>query len=309
MRIYYTDHFELPLPEKHRFPMSKYRHLRERIVRSDDHLGDTLLVPPAATDLQLHRCHTERYVEAVKTGTLTPAEIRRIGFPWSPKMVERSRRSTGATIAACRAALEDGIAVNLAGGTHHAMSDAGEGYCVFNDAAVAIRELQSDGQIERACVIDLDVHQGNGTAEILGCDSTAFTLSIHGVKNFPLRKTAGDLDVALPDGTQDADYLSALQDALESVRRAGPFQLAVFLAGADPFEEDRLGRLSLTKRGLEKRDQTVLEWCQTQGIPVAIAMAGGYAEEVAQIVDIHASTVRMASRHTRNGRKTSFVSG
>lgn len=294
MRIYYTDHFELPLPEKHRFPMSKYRRLRQRIVRSDEHLGDPLIVPPAATDHQLQLCHTTRYVDAVKSGTLTTAEIRRIGFPWSPKMVERSRRSTGATIAACRAALDDGVAVNLAGGTHHAMSDAGEGYCVFNDAAVAIRVLQDEGKIERACVIDLDVHQGNGTAEILQHDDTTFTLSIHGDKNFPLRKTASDLDVALPDGTGDDAYLQALSAALDQVVAAGPFQLAVYLAGADPYENDRLGRLSLTKRGLQQRDQQVIRWCRSHRIPVAVAMAGGYAADVAQIVDIHAATVRTA---------------
>lgn len=307
MRIYYTDHFELPLPDKHRFPMSKYRQLRERVVRSEDHLQDTLLVPPAATDAQLRQCHTERYVEAVKTGTLTAAEIRRIGFPWSPKMVERSRRSTGATIAASRAAIEDGVSVNLAGGTHHAMSDAGEGYCVFNDAAVAIRTLQQEGRIERACVIDLDVHQGNGTAEILGKDPSAFTLSIHGVKNFPLRKTAGDLDIALPDGTDDNAYLDALDSALQQVSAAGPFQLAIYLAGADPFKDDRLGRLSLSKSGLERRDRQVLEWCHASGIPVAIAMAGGYAAEVSEIVDIHAATVRVASRQSESGSRRSFV--
>lgn len=299
MKIYYTDHFELPLPPKHRFPMSKYRLLRERIVRSEDHLGDTLLVPPAATDEQLLRCHTRRYVDAVKDGTLSVAEVRRIGFPWTSKMVERSRRSTGATIAACRAALADGIAVNLAGGTHHAMSDAGEGYCVFNDSAVAIRALQHEGRIQRACVIDLDVHQGNGTAQILSGDPSTFTLSIHGIKNFPLRKTDSDLDIALPDGTDDTTYLRCLTDALKRVRAAGPFQLAIYLAGADPFRDDRLGRLSLTMQGLQQRDRAVLQWCRDEEMPVAIAMAGGYAEDVSQIVEIHAATVRTASQRAR----------
>ena len=296
MRIYYTDHFELPLPDNHRFPMDKYRCLRQRIVSSDDHIQDTLIVPPAATDEQLLHCHTERYIRAVIDGTLSDQEIRRIGFPWSPRMVERSRRSTGATIAACRAALTDGIAVNLAGGTHHSMSDAGEGYCVFNDAAVAIRTLQHEQRIERACVIDLDVHQGNGTAEILGKDSSVFTLSLHGIKNFPLRKSPSDLDIALEDATDDQSYLVALTDGLSRVSQSGPYDLAIYLAGADPYQHDRLGRLGLTKTGLAERDRTVLRWCRRHKLPLAIAMAGGYAPNIDDIVDIHATTVRLASQ-------------
>ncbi len=297
MRIYYTDHFALPLPAGHRFPMDKYRRLRQRIVSSDDHKHDALIVPPAATDQQLLLCHSSRYVHAVIRGTLTDAEIRRIGFPWSLQMVERSRRSTGATMAACRAAITDGIAVNLAGGTHHAMSDAGEGYCVFNDAAVAIRSLQLEGLIGRACVIDLDVHQGNGTAQILADDSTTFTLSIHGVKNFPLRKTPSDLDVALEDGTADEPYLQALDESLQCVAENSPFDLAIYIAGADPFADDRLGRLALTKDGLQERDRRVIKWCQDQRLPLAITMGGGYAHRVNDIVDIHVSTVRMASKN------------
>lgn len=301
MRIYYTDHFELPLPDRHRFPMDKYRRLRRRVVTSDRHANDALIVPPAANDDQLLLCHTPRYLRAVVEGSLTSAEIRRIGFPWSVKMVERSRRSTGATIAACRAAVDDRIAVNLAGGTHHAMTDAGEGYCVFNDSAVAIRTLQSEGRIGRACVIDLDVHQGNGTAQILCGDPSTFTLSIHGVKNFPLRKTSGNLDVALPDGTDDAGYQDALLRALEQLDMAGPFDLAIFLAGADPFQHDRLGRLALTKAGLRRRDHTVMQWCGERSIPLAVTMAGGYAVDVEDIVDIHQSTVAIASSHCGSG--------
>jgi len=277
--------------------MDKYRRLRQRIVSSDDHKHDALIVPPAATDQQLLLCHSSRYVSAVIRGTLTDAEIRRIGFPWSLQMVERSRRSTGATMAACRAAITDGIAVSLAGGTHHAMSDAGEGYCVFNDAAVAIRSLQLEGLIGRACVIDLDVHQGNGTAQILADDSTTFTLSIHGVKNFPLRKTPSDLDVALEDGTADEPYLQALDESLQCVAENSPFDLAIYIAGADPFADDRLGRLALTKDGLQERDRRVIKWCQDQRLPLAITMGGGYAHRVNDIVDIHVSTVRMASKN------------
>lgn len=299
MRIYYTDHFDLPLPPTHRFPMAKYRALRQRLVTSEAFRDDILVVPPAATDEQLSLCHTTRYIDAVVGGTLTAAEVRRIGFPWSPKMVERSRRSTGATIAAARAAITDGVSVNLAGGTHHAMSDAGEGYCVFNDAAVAVSVLIDEGVIGRACVIDLDVHQGNGTAEILGRRNDVFTLSIHGEKNFPLRKMPSHLDVDLPDGTNDEAYLSKLAQSLEKVDASGPYDLAIFLAGADPFGGDRLGRLGLTKAGLRARDHAVLTWCQAHQLPVAIAMAGGYAPQIDDIVDIHAETVGLASSASR----------
>lgn len=299
MKIYYTDHFDLPLPDGHRFPMGKYRRLRKHVVQSEHHLKDTLVVPPAATDDQLLSCHTNRYVDAVCNGNLSPKEIRRIGFPWSKKMVERSRRSTGATLAASRAALTDGVSVNLAGGTHHAMRDAGEGYCVFNDAAVTIRTLQQEQLIGRACVIDLDVHQGNGTAEIFAADPTVFTLSIHGVKNFPLRKSPSDLDVNLEDGTSDQRYMCALHDALQHMEKSGPYDLAIYLAGADPYEGDRLGRLSLSKQGLAERDITVMQWCLHHHLPLTIAMAGGYAPNVDDIVEIHGMTVQLASLHSR----------
>lgn len=279
--------------------MDKYRRLRRRIATSDHHQHDPLLVPPAATDQQLQLCHTNDYLQRVITGTLAEPEIRRIGFPWSLEMVERSRRSTGATIAAARAAIEEGIAANLAGGTHHAFSDAGEGYCVFNDAAVAIRALQAESVIDRACVIDLDVHQGNGTASILAEDAGAFTLSMHGAKNFPIRKVPSDLDVPLQDGTGDEEYLAKLEAALIELDQtqcvSGEFDLAIYLAGADPYEGDRLGRMKLTKQGLLRRDQTVLRWCLDRSIPVAIAMSGGYAPEIDDIVDIHAATLGAAS--------------
>lgn len=300
MRLYYTDHFELPLPDTHRFPMDKYRRLRRRVATSDEHQNDPLLVPPAATDEELLLCHTSPYVQRVIEGQLSVAEIRRIGFPWSVKMVERSRRSTGATIAAARGAVLDGIAANLAGGTHHAFADAGEGYCVFNDAAVAIQTLRAESLIRRACVIDLDVHQGNGTASILTGDLHAFTFSMHGAKNFPSRKVPSDLDVPLQDGTGDDEYLSKLNASLEQLDLAqstdGKFDLAIYLAGADPFSGDRLGRMQLSKSGLAERDETVLRWCAERSIPVAIAMSGGYAPEIDDIVDIHAATLAVASR-------------
>lgn len=275
--------------------MDKYRRLRRAIAASDLHRGDPLLVPPAATDEQLATCHDPDYIRRVDGGQLSQAEIRRIGFPWSPKMVQRSRRSSGATIAAARAALVDGIAVNLAGGTHHAQYDCGEGYCVFNDAAVAIRTLQADGLVRRACVIDLDVHQGNGTAAILAGDDSAFTFSMHGTKNFPLRKSPSDLDIDLPDRTGDEEYLRQLNIGLDIVFAAGPFDLAIYLAGADPYVGDRLGRLSLSFDGLKRRDQTVFQRCRAERLPVAVAMAGGYAPNVDDIVRIHATTIGLAS--------------
>lgn len=295
MKLYYTDHFELPLPSTHRFPMSKYRQLRQAVVSSPHHRNDTLFVPNAASDEELLLCHDRDYLERVISGQLSEMEIRRIGFPWSEKMVERSRRSTGATIAASRAALSDGVSANLAGGTHHAFAGAGEGYCVFNDAAVAIRTLQQQDRIRRACVIDLDVHQGNGTASILSGDSSATTLSIHGVRNFPLRKVASDIDIALPDGTTDPEYLEALAEGLNTLLNHARFDLAIYLAGADPFVHDRLGRLSLSMNGLSTRDDMVFQSCRDANIPVAVVMAGGYAENVEDIVQIHSNTLRIAS--------------
>ena len=309
MKLFYTDHFELPLPDGHRFPMSKYRSLRDRIVKSDWHKNDVLLVPPAATRFQLTLAHATDYVDRVFSGSLSPQEIRRIGFPWSEKMVERSCRSSGATLMAARAALEETIAVNLAGGTHHAMYDAGEGYCVFNDAAVTIRTLRFEGLISRALVVDCDVHQGNGTAQILGADPYAFTFSIHGEKNFPLRKHPGSLDLELPDGTGDDDYLSALQNGLERCFASGPFDLMIYLAGADPYENDRLGRLALTKRGLVARDELVLDFAHKSSTPVAIAMAGGYAPSIEDIVDIHAATIAIASRYYARANNHSSTLG
>jgi acetoin utilization deacetylase AcuC-like enzyme len=296
VKLFFTDRFELPLPPGHRFPMSKYRRLRDRLVASAQHFDDVFLEPPAASERELKLAHTPEYVDRVLAGKLTENEIKRIGFPWSQAMVERSRRSSGATLAAARAALAEAVAVNLAGGTHHAMRSCGEGYCVFNDAAVTIRTLLDEGTIGRACVIDCDVHQGNGTAEILGNDPNVFTFSIHCAKNFPSRKHPSHLDVNLDDGTQDIQYLSALEQALAQVFDAGPYDLAIYLAGADPFVGDRLGKLALTKEGLRMRDRLVLESLKDRNIPVAVAMAGGYAPDVEDIVDIHAMTVFECSR-------------
>jgi len=286
--LYRTDHFALPLPPGHRFPLAKYARLRERVA---ERVPDLLVEAPAATDAELVRAHAPAYVAAVSAGTLDRAAQRRIGFPWSPAMVERSRRSTGATLAACRTALATGAAVNLAGGTHHAHRDFGAGFCVFNDAAVAALTLLAEGAIARAVIIDLDVHQGDGTASILAGNAAAFTFSMHGRDNYPFRKAAGDLDIELADGTADTAYLAALHCGLERTLAGDGIGLAIYLAGADPYAGDRLGRLALSKSGLAARDAAVLDALHARRVPVAVAMAGGYAENVDDVVDIHLATI------------------
>jgi len=293
--IFASDTFVLPLPPGHRFPMAKYARLRERVSKVAAAL---MRVPEAATDAELGRAHDARYVDAVARGALDELAQRRIGFPWSPAMVERSRRSAGATLAACRSALETGLGINLAGGTHHAHRGYGEGFCVFNDAAVAARAMQSEARARRVLVVDLDVHQGDGTAAIFDRDADVTTLSVHGRQNFPFRKARSSVDVELDDGTGDDAYLATLATVLpRAIDRARP-DLAIYLAGADPYAGDRLGRLALTKGGLADRDRLVLDRLAALGIPVAIAMAGGYAEDVEDVVDIHAATVTLAlARH------------
>ncbi|MGD9904234.1 MAG: histone deacetylase [Vicinamibacterales bacterium] len=295
MQAFYSDHFVLPLPAGHRFPMAKYARLRARVLAEGIVDAGDLHEAPAAAWEALTLAHTAAYVAAVAAGTLPAEMLRRIGFPWSPAMVERSRRSTGATIAAAGAALADGAAVNLAGGTHHAFADRGEGYCVFNDVAVAARVLLRDGRCTRLAVADCDVHQGNGTAAIFRDDPAVFTFSMHGAKNYPFRKEASDLDVELEDGTGDDAYLAALAAHLPAVFAASMPDLVFYLAGADPFAGDRLGRLQLTKAGLAARDAAVLAACRSAGVPVAVVMSGGYAPDVDDIVDIHAATVRAAA--------------
>jgi acetoin utilization deacetylase AcuC-like enzyme len=300
MQAFYADHFVLPLPAGHRFPMSKYQGLRDRLAVNPG--GLALREAPAASDGELALAHTPTYIAAVAEGLLDAVQQREIGFPWSLRMVERARRSVGATICAARAALAEGVAANLAGGTHHAHADRGSGYCVFNDTAVAARLMQAEWHrrhrhLLRVAVIDLDVHQGNGTAAIFRDDPTVFTLSLHGAKNFPFRKEPSDLDLELPDGCGDAAYLDALDAALQRLWTAhggAPPGLVFYLAGADPHEGDRLGRLKLTKAGLLERDRRVLQACHARRIPVALAMAGGYGRSIDDTVDIHEATLRAA---------------
>jgi acetoin utilization deacetylase AcuC-like enzyme len=302
MLAFHTDQFRLPLPPGHRFPQEKYRRLRERVEAEVP--GIELVVAPAATDGELALAHTPDYVGDVAEGRLSAARQREIGFPWSTEMVERSRRSVGATIAAARAALSQGVAANLAGGTHHASADQGGGYCVFNDIAVAARLMQAEWhrhhrQLLRVAVIDLDVHQGNGTAVIFRDDPTVFTLSIHGEKNFPFRKEPGDLDVALPDGCSDDAYLGALDEALEQLwarHPAGLPGLVFYLAGADPHEGDRLGRLKLTSAGMAERDRRVFAATRARRIPTVLTMGGGYGHDIDVTVGVQLATLCEAAR-------------
>ena len=296
MRLFPSDRYPLPLPEGHRFPLAKYARLRRRLERhAAAGAAIEFVEPHAATDDELLRVHERGYVGRVLAGTLSAAEIRRIGFPWSEALVERSLRSTGAAVDAAAAAMVDGVAASLAGGTHHAGTDWGEGYCVFNDTAVAAREMQARGLVRRVVILDCDVHQGNGTAQIFADDQSVFTMSIHGAKNFPLRKHHGSLDVPLDDGTGDEAYLEALAQALgESFTRGRP-DLVFLIAGADPYEGDRLGRLKLTKQGLLERDRLVLAATRTAGVPLAIVCGGGYCDEIESIVDIHAATMLAAA--------------
>lgn len=292
MRVFYTDQFVLPLPETHKFPMQKYARLRQRVADAGLIAAEDLRVPHRAADEELLRVHSAEYVERMSQGLMTEQEMRRIGFPWSAAMVERSRRSSGATIEACLSALESGYGVNLAGGTHHAFRDRGEGYCIFNDSVVAARAVQAEGKIRRAVVLDCDVHQGDGTAALVAGDPTIFSFSIHSARNYPLKKEISDLDVPLEDATEDREYLDALEIGLKTALDAFRADLAIFLAGADPYFGDRFGRLKLTKLGLAERDRMVLDYCQVRGLPVAVTMAGGYAPNIDDIVDIHFQTVR-----------------
>jgi acetoin utilization deacetylase AcuC-like enzyme len=294
VRVFYSDHFVLPLPEGHRFPMAKYSGLRARIVAEGIVAAEDLHEAPAAMWDDVRLVHSAEYVDAVANGTVAADVQRRIGFPWSAAMVERARRSVGATIAASRAAREDGVAANLAGGTHHAFADRGEGYCVFNDVAVAARVLQRESLAQRIAVVDLDVHQGNGTAAIFAGDDTVFTFSMHGEKNFPFKKETSDLDVALADGTGDDEYLAQLARHLPAVLKGHRPDFVFYLAGADPYDGDRLGRLKLTIDGLRARDEMVFDACSTAGLPVAVSMSGGYAHDVDAIITIHANTIRVA---------------
>ena len=296
MRLYPCDKYSLPLPEGHRFPVQKYEMLRQRLeLDAATGIPFVFIEPHAANDEELRRVHCPEYLGRVFRGTLTHTEIQRIGFPWSQELVERSLRSTGAAIDAAASALGDGVAASLAGGTHHAGTNWGEGFCVFNDIAVATREIQDRGLVHRVLIVDCDVHQGNGTAEIFAHDDTVFTLSLHGEKNFPLRKYPSSLDVPLADGTADDSYIAALQKALKvSLLNFRP-DIIFYIAGADPYEGDRLGRLGVSQEGLLLRDRLVFTTALTNCVPVAIVCGGGYCNDLSMIAEIHAATMREAA--------------
>lgn len=294
LHVWSSAKYAIPLPEGHRFPMAKYALLRDRVLVEGLVAQAHLHEPPRADYDDLVRVHSAQYVDDVTAGTLPALEQRRIGLPWSPEFVERAWRVVRGTIEASDAALSHGVAMNLAGGTHHAFPDRGEGFCTFNDVAIAIRRLQQRRRIQRACIVDLDVHQGNGTHACFAGDDSVYTFSMHGAKNFPFHKVPGTRDVELEDGTGDDAYLSILSEHLPDVVRNARPDLVVYLAGADPHEGDRLGRLKLTFNGLRRRDMMVLETCRDIGLPVCITIAGGYGRDVNDTVAVHVGTVTVA---------------
>ena len=298
LTVWSSARYVFPLPEGHRFPVAKYALLREAVIAEGIVPAERVHDPERADEEALALVHTRDYLRRFREGALDAAELRLLGFPWSEALVERSYRAVGGTIAAARHELATGVAMNLAGGTHHAFPDHGEGFCVFNDVAVAIRLLRGEGRLRRAAVIDLDVHQGNGTHAIFAGDAGVFTFSMHGGRNYPFHKVAGSLDVELADGTGDEEYLATLADALPRVLAAAAPDLVVYIAGADPHEGDRLGRLALTFDGLARRDAMVLDGCREVGIPVAVTIGGGYGRRIEDTVRAHLRTVRVAARHS-----------
>lgn len=299
LHLWSSSKYAIDLPDGHRFPMAKYQLLREGVLREGIVPPERLHDPERASLEDLLRVHTPEYVAHIAHGTLPPAEQRRIGLPWSEAFVERAFRVVQGTVEAAESALEHGVAMNLAGGTHHAFPDRGEGFCTFNDVAVAIRRLQALGRVRRVAVVDLDVHQGNGTHGCFAGDPDVYTFSMHGAKNFPFHKVPGTLDVELDDGTGDETYLALLAEHLPRVIRESRPDLVVYLSGADPHEGDRLGRLKLTLDGLLSRDRLVIGTCRDVGIPVCATMSGGYGHDVRTTVDVHLNTVRVLRAFAR----------
>ena len=294
-QVWSSSRYHFPLPDGHRFPIDKYELLRQRVLIEGIVAPEHIHEPARARLEDVLRVHTAEYVDRFTSGELTPDELRRLGFPWSPRLVERSYRAVGGTCEAAFAALEHGVAMNLAGGTHHAFADHGEGFCVFNDVAIAVRTLQARRAIRRAAIVDLDVHQGNGTNAIFAGDDHVFTFSMHGGRNYPFHKVRGDLDVELDDGTGDDHYLDLLAEHLPRVLARSEPDLVVYLAGADAHEGDKLGRLRLTFDGLARRDAMVLDMCREVGTPIVITIAGGYGRDIADTVAAHLTTARIAA--------------
>ena len=292
MIVWTHDRWRFPLPERNRFPIEKYTLLRERVEAEGVEVREAEPVPWA----WLEAVHEPALIERIRTGALSVREERALGLPWSPELVERGRRSVGGTVAAADLALERGLGMNLGGGTHHAGRAFARGYCLFNDVVVALARLRAERRVRRALVVDCDVHQGDGTADLLDGDPDAFTLSLHGARNYPFKRIPSDLDIDLASGTGDERYLEALGEALDRAVPRANAELAFFLAGADPWHGDRLGRLALTKAGLRARDELVLDRLREAGAAVCVVLAGGYAEDVNDTVDINAATVAVVTR-------------
>jgi acetoin utilization deacetylase AcuC-like enzyme len=301
MKCSYHADYAIPLAPEHPFPISKYPLLRDLLIGEGTVAAADLREPPLAAPEALALVHTRDYLRKIAAGDLSPAELRRLGLPWSPALWRRSRLAAGGTIQAARAALADGLGANLAGGTHHAFADRGEGFCLVNDVAVAIRLLREEGAIRRAVVVDLDVHQGNGTAQIFESDLSVFTFSVHGEKNYPTQKMRSRLDVALADGTGDEDYLAELDRHLPVVLDAAGADLAFYVAGVDVADGDRYGRLRLSDRGIRERDQRVIDAARERGLPLAIVLAGGYAPTRARTAELHAHVFRAAAAPAARG--------
>ena len=299
--IVYSRDYVAPLPDRHRFPMPKFRLLAERLCSEGLVSPETMHEPRPITAEQLHLAHAAEYVRGVLSGGLEARAQRRIGFPLSEAVVRRSRAAVGGTLLAARLAIERGMAFNMAGGSHHAFADRGGGFCVFNDVAVAARVLLGEGAVQRVLVVDLDVHQGDGTAAIAAGDECLFTFSMHCADNYPARKQAGDLDVALAAGTGDAAYLAALEPALEEAGERQRPDLVFYNAGVDPHQEDRLGLLALSDDGLSARDGMVLAYCIRQRVPLVGVVGGGYGDDVHAVVERHALLHRAAARLRRAG--------
>jgi acetoin utilization deacetylase AcuC-like enzyme len=300
MRLWTHDRWRFPLPERHRFPIDKYTLLRERVVADGTVAAADVLEPELAPWPWIEAVHDGALVARIRDGSLTLREARGLGLPWSPELVERARRAVGGTVEAARFALEHGLGMNLGGGTHHAGRDFARGFCLFNDVGVALARLRAEDGVGRALVVDCDVHQGDGTAQLFGADAATFTLSLHGARNYPFQRIPSDLDVDLATGTADAGYLAALDEALDvALPRSAP-EVAFYLAGADPWEGDRLGRLALSKAGLRARDELVLDRLRAAGACVCVVLAGGYAEDVRDTVDINAATVAAVERRCRS---------
>ena len=294
-KIAWAPLYHHPLPENHRFPMEKYSLLPDQLIFEGTVTKDHFFIPLPVTENEILLCHSKLYWDKLSNLQLTPSEIRKTGFPLSEQLVQREIIIAGGTLQAARYALDFGVSMNIAGGTHHAFTDRGEGFCLLNDVAIAASVLLKEQTIKRALIVDLDVHQGNGTAEIFQTNPDVFTFSMHGKKNYPLHKESSDLDIELEDGTTDDQYLSILIEELPKLIEYQKPEIIFFQSGVDVLQSDKLGRLALTIQGCRERDRIVLNQCYKAGIPVVVTMGGGYSERIADIVEAHANTFRLAA--------------